>query len=120
MIGWFQRRWHKAQALSDLQLRYGLPLKEPLDKTDPLAKTELQMIMKMVMEQGGTPFDTSISFMIYRLNSEVRSGSTNIGVAGTMLAALNRQHYKLYEAHMNGLKIISEIAKANREKAASA
>ncbi len=116
MIGWFKRRWHKAQALSDLQLRYHLPLKEPLGQTDPLAETELQMTMKMVMERGGTPFDTSMSFMIYRLNSEVRLGATNISVAGTMLAALNRQHYKLYDAHMDGLKIIGEIAKANREQ----
>lgn len=111
MLGVIRRRWHRAQALSALQLHWGLPLKEPLDTQ---TAGDLDAATRLMIEAGGTPYDTAVAFLALRLESRIRLGTVEDGVDlgfVTGRAWNARDHMKLWDTHMATFKRLSELVK---------
>ena len=117
MIGFFKRHWHKAQALSALQMAYQQPLKEPLDR---LVEADLQAVMRLVIQAGGTPFDTAASYMVLRADAAVRAGLVTedaMQLGRTMGVSWSiRDRMKLWDQHMAGFARVGDMANTFRQK----
>jgi hypothetical protein len=113
MFEWFKRNWHKAQALSVLQSAYRMPFKEPLDA---LVDIDLRTCIKLVMDAGGNPFDTAVSFMILRADNAIRVGKLgeeDTHFVNLMSASFQISRYtSLWSQHMLGITRLGEMMKA--------
>jgi hypothetical protein len=111
MLGWLKRSWHKAQALSVLQLAYRMPFKEPLDR---LTDADLKACVRLVLNVGGTPYDTAVSFMILRADNAIRLGqlSEDQHHVGHLMGVgwATRDQMKLWDQHVVPFKRLGEMA----------
>lgn len=112
MFGAIKRKWHRAQALSALQLHWGMPLKEPLDT---LTAADLDAATRISMEAGGAPYDTAVAFLALRFESAIRLGTVEDGqslasLTGKAWAA--RDQMKLWDSHMQTFKRLSAMERA--------
>lgn len=115
MFGSIKGKWHRAQALSALQLYWQLPLKEPLEV---LTATDLDMAARVSMAAGGTPYDTAVAFLVLRLESRIRLGTTEDGLTLSQLAGSlwnARDQMKLWDSHMGTIRRLKAMEDGRAE-----